>query len=708
MIVDELIAVLGYDLRGEAALARFNAGMDRTQSRAAAFAAGLAKAGAVAGAAFGAGMVFLGKSVIDTSAEFQTYQATLETLEGSSEKAKASLDWISQFGKTTPYEVSEVTQAFVRLKAYGLDPMDGTLKAVGDAGSAMGKSLMSGVEAIADAVTGENERLKEFGIRAEVAGDQVTYSWTENGKTMRKTIKKDGVIIGKTLKEIFGRFDGAMDKQSKTWLGMTSNMGDNWTDFKRRIGDAGLFDFVSRGMQSALDKIAELDANGSLDRWAQRISDGFVTVLSAIGTFADRVATHGAFIADWLSSLDSSTLWAIAAAFGAWMLVSFPLSSAIIAIAAALDDLLTYLEGGESKFGALVGWIKETTGASDALAASIAAVTAAIGALMALRALGVLKAAAGWAVGAAGAVGGAVAGGAAGAAGAAVTTGTATAAGAATGATGAGLLAAFSAAATAALAAASLNFAQSDFLKTEWEKAHQEWQNAEVKAAFPLPADIDPNESIFTGLSRLGGKIAEQVRDALKEPNTGILPDPSVYPSVTPDGKKETFTETGPVKADGVARPIISEFLDAAEQIKGVFNGMFSPDMGFLPDPAKYAPKPAGNSFDAMRDGMDAPKPQSSITSDAATANAGGGAIRAMLENMNANLARMTPENAVNATVTDARQDNRQFPVSTSVTVNQTVTQMADAPGAAAQATGAAVGQAATAQASRIEAGPAF
>src|SRR5690606_14799481 len=125
-----------------------------------------------------------------------------------------------------PYDLNQVSEAFVRMRAYGLDPMSGQLRSIGDAAAGMGKSLMQGVEAIADAVTGENERLKEFGIKTKVQGDQITYNWNENGKEMSKTVRKSGPEIIAALTDIFGRFDGAMDKLSKTQAGILSNLGD--------------------------------------------------------------------------------------------------------------------------------------------------------------------------------------------------------------------------------------------------------------------------------------------------------------------------------------------------------------------------------------------------------------------------------------------------------------------------------------------------
>jgi carbon monoxide dehydrogenase subunit G len=56
--------------------------------------------------------------------------------------------------------------------------------------------------------------------------------------------------------------------------------------------------------------------------------------------------------------------------------------------------------------------------------------------------------------------------------------------------------------------------------------------------------------------------------------------------------------------------------------------------------------------------------------------------VAAKIDAMNAHLASMTSAATVNATITDARQDNRQFPVTVSVSAPISVQQAAQVPGA--------------------------
>lgn len=358
-IIDELIAILGYEVTGESELKQYNKSLDALEKKVENVGRRIGQAAAIAGAAVAAGFAFLGKGVLDTSAKFESYQATLETIEGSAEKAKASLDWVSQFAKTTPYEVDEITQAFVKLRAYGMDPMDGTLTALGDTASGMGKNLMQAVEALADAATGEFERIKEFGVKAKVSGDDVTFAWVDNGKQMTKTVKKTGVEITKTLKEIWGkRFSGAMIRQSKTWNGMMSNLGDSWTAFLRKIGDAGVFEKVKNVLGNLMDSINGWADDGTVDRIARFFSNVFEGVVNTLNAFAKRIAFYVALIGRNFETL-KPYLQAVGIALGVLMAAAFPVTTAFVALALAVDDVISYLTGGESVIGDFINWLNQ-------------------------------------------------------------------------------------------------------------------------------------------------------------------------------------------------------------------------------------------------------------------------------------------------------------------------------------------------------------
>lgn len=240
--------------------------------------AGVALAGL---AAFSWGFITAG--AVKTGAKFEQFAAVLETIEGSSEKAQAAMAWVQDFAKTTPYELDQVMEAFVSLRAYGIDPTDGSLRTLGDAASAMNKPLMQAVEMLADAQTGEFERLKEFGVRGSAAGKQVALTYQSAGREVTVTSKKAANDIRTNLLSIFdSRFKGAMDRQAGTMNGLWSNLKDMLTSFQRDIADAGLFDFVKVELASLLAMVNTAAANGDLAKWAKEISGGLVEMLKAL------------------------------------------------------------------------------------------------------------------------------------------------------------------------------------------------------------------------------------------------------------------------------------------------------------------------------------------------------------------------------------------------------------------------------------------
>lgn len=229
----------------------------------------------------GAGVAGLvGKGFLDTAAQTEQFQLVLETLEGSSEKARKSLAWISEFAKKTPYDVAGVTDAFVTLRSYGMDPVkSGLLKTLGDTSSGKGVPLMQSVEAIADAIVGNNERLKEFGITAAKDGSRITYSYlTNSNKQARRVVDGNNrAMIQKALEAIWNaKYGGAMEKLSGSWTGIISNLGDSWTRFKQSVMDSGPFQQLKADLQATLEEVDKMAADGRLQEKADEIGAAFL------------------------------------------------------------------------------------------------------------------------------------------------------------------------------------------------------------------------------------------------------------------------------------------------------------------------------------------------------------------------------------------------------------------------------------------------
>jgi phage-related minor tail protein len=153
----------------------------------------------VKGALFPLGTIMAGVGLasLKSAGEMQKMNVALETaFQGNKEEAAKASKFITDFAATTPYELAQVQGAFVKLKNMGLDPSKEAMTSYGDTASAMGKDLNDMVEAVADAATGEFERLKEFGIRSSSEGDRVKFTfkgvllrWAKTPKRSKITSK---------------------------------------------------------------------------------------------------------------------------------------------------------------------------------------------------------------------------------------------------------------------------------------------------------------------------------------------------------------------------------------------------------------------------------------------------------------------------------------------------------------------------------------
>lgn len=224
--------------------------------------------GIVAGAFTIGAMVQFGKAVVDTTAKFQKFEAVLSNTLGSNSAAQLAMQSIVDFASKTPFQVDELTGAFVKLANQGFKPTIKEMTSLGDLASSTGKSFDQLVEAILDAQTGEFERLKEFGIRAKDMGDKVQFTFkgvkTEVDKTaeaMRGYILSLGTAEG---------VSGAMDKISKTLGGQLSNLSDNWTMLMKNIGDSNT-GVLSKTTGLLNEMVGALNTIGNADNIAEKL-----------------------------------------------------------------------------------------------------------------------------------------------------------------------------------------------------------------------------------------------------------------------------------------------------------------------------------------------------------------------------------------------------------------------------------------------------
>lgn len=305
---------------------------------------------AAAGAAVAAaGITGLGGKVAQTGSEFESLRTSLTTVTGSTAAANIAFGNLQKFASETPFDLQQVVGGFIKLKARGLDPSERTLKAFGNTASAMGKSLDQMIEAVADATTGEFERLKEFGIKSSKAGDQVTFTF----QGVKTTVGANAKEINEFLTSLGeNQFAGGMERQAKTLNGMLSNLGDAVSTFADEV-------FTNEFGEALKEGTAELIA----------LVSGSDDLAKSLGeTLADVVRD----VVKWIKDLagDSNN---VRETFMKWVNIGKDVVSMLMTIVSAVAALIEKLGGAASAVAALGIAVAGIAGPFGALAAAAAA-----------------------------------------------------------------------------------------------------------------------------------------------------------------------------------------------------------------------------------------------------------------------------------------------------------------------------------------------
>ena len=236
------------------------------------------------------------EKLIEVNRQFGILKAGLETATGSAQGANDAFIALQDFAKTTPYDLAQATSAFTQLVNLGLTPSERALKSYGDTSAALGKDLSQMVEAVADAATGEFERLKEFGIKSKNQGDTIAFTF----KGTTETVKNNAAAIEEYLIKLGEvNFDGAMKKRMESLDGAIANLGDSWDAFFYQLGQSGATDVLKDSFNAVGDALNEVNAmlsSGEMQGYIEAIGLSFQQWTDDIKVFTEGTRI---FIEQW-------------------------------------------------------------------------------------------------------------------------------------------------------------------------------------------------------------------------------------------------------------------------------------------------------------------------------------------------------------------------------------------------------------------------
>ncbi|MCZ4339655.1 tape measure protein [Shewanella colwelliana] len=231
------------------------------------------------------------KDVFATGDQFERLGVQMNAVMGSSESGKQATEWVKTFARDVPLQLNEVNQAFVKAKAFGLDPMNGTMKAIVDQAFKLGGGFQE-VEGITLALGQawakqklQGEEILQLIERGVPVWDMLAKVTGKNTTELQKMSEqgKLGRDVMKALIDEMGRAsEGSAAAQMALLSGQVSNLKDNLTSFYNDIAQSGALDWLKGQISDLNAEFAAMAADGRLREWAQQVSDTIVTIGSAV------------------------------------------------------------------------------------------------------------------------------------------------------------------------------------------------------------------------------------------------------------------------------------------------------------------------------------------------------------------------------------------------------------------------------------------
>jgi tape measure domain-containing protein len=291
--------------------------------------------------AAGTALFFAGRSALKTASEYQQSRIAFDTMLGSAEKGQKMMKELSDFAKKTPFNLPQVVEGAKSLLAYRIsaDKIIPTFNALGNIAAGVGReklpqlTLAFGQVRTAGKLTGQELRqFTEAGVPLlDVLAQQSGKTASQIKEDMEKGIAPSFGEVEKALfsmSEKGGTFYNLMEKQSQTFAGRMSNIGDTvgqiirgmlGIDVEGNVKPGSIFDKVS----NAAEKLMTFLENNK-----DRIINALQTAFSFIEQHGDKIAVFiGVILVGAFASLAVSVISAtwpillVAAAFtGLYML----------------------------------------------------------------------------------------------------------------------------------------------------------------------------------------------------------------------------------------------------------------------------------------------------------------------------------------------------------------------------------------------------
>ncbi|ERK69043.1 hypothetical protein HMPREF1984_00094 [Leptotrichia sp. oral taxon 215 str. W9775] len=218
----------------------------------------------------------IANGIAETGMQFENLKTTLSNALGGAAEGAAAMQMIRETANEVKLSIDEVGNGFNKLINRGLKPTKEEFIQLTDVAKSQGKEVDQYVEAVLDAMTGENERLKEFGVKAKDAGDKVIFTF----KGVSTEVKKNEQDIYNYLVAL-GKVPGVAGMSAKaadTFSGKLAAIQSKIDGIKIAI-----FERIGEALKPVLDVVANVLEG--FQKWAEKnpeLASGLTLIIMAI------------------------------------------------------------------------------------------------------------------------------------------------------------------------------------------------------------------------------------------------------------------------------------------------------------------------------------------------------------------------------------------------------------------------------------------
>jgi tape measure domain-containing protein len=248
-------------------------------------------------------------SILKTAGELERLQVLMTGLStklseaGKAAEGAANFRYVIETAKQVPFEIGAIADSFVKMKTAGIDPTNGSMRALLDAtakfggtGETLKRASVAIQQMAGKGVVSMEELRQQLGEAVPTAmqdmADAMGMSMVELTKAVSKGTVGAGTAIDKMLLRMRINNMGAADAMMDTWSGTLSRLKTEWELSAKFIADSGFADEAKKVVRELIDGLK----SDEFKRFALAFGDGLGTAVRTLRNLAEVAHDYGGAI----------------------------------------------------------------------------------------------------------------------------------------------------------------------------------------------------------------------------------------------------------------------------------------------------------------------------------------------------------------------------------------------------------------------------